>query len=718
MTLHEYLGAGFVLVPIASGSKGPTTKGWNIAERCVARAEHLGRITANVGLAHAYSRTCVLDLDDLENSRLWLREKGIEVDALLSHVGAVKISSGRPNRAKLLYRLVTPIRSIKISEPVPFSDPPKRRTLFEFRCATADGLTVQDVLPPSIHPDTQLPYVWDFDELAADPLAPPELPAELLALWSSLTEQHHTREVKSPTAGLEKLRRYLKYHNPDTDHDSWLKVGFGLHSDTEGSEDGLALWNEWSSQSSKYPGPDALEQRWRSFHHDKVGGITAGWLAKGVPADPEQFDDLTHEVTAGARVVEVPADPKFRDFNVARGKFPALIGNVVEALKYPHFCGASFAYDEFRGDVVTGPAHTKDPRELRPLTDTDCVKLRIALERRRFDAVGRETIRDAVGEVADLYKCDTAKTWLNDLVWDGVPRVDEFLTTYFGAESTPYVRSVARYLWTALAGRVLEPGSKCDMVPILVGPQGIRKTSGVAALVPDPQWFVEVDLNERDEDLARAMRGCLVGEVGELRGLSSRDLEAVKTFITRTHEKWIPKYKEFAASYARRLVFIGTTNADEFLADETGNRRWLPVRVTQGDTDAIAVDRKQLWAEARELFNLTGIQYAEAERLGSGQHEQYMIHDAWADPVESWLAGTEDLGVSATEESTFPTTSRADRPFSMHALLVEALGFKAKDIKRADEMRAAKLLRKLGFCAFTAREGRTVTRKWSRKSIV
>src|SRR5690606_34027600 len=119
------------------------------------------------------------------------------------------------------------------------------------------------------------------------------------------------------------------------------------------------------------------------------------------------------------------------------------------------------------------------------------------------------------------------------------------------------------------------------MVPILVGDQGQGKSTAVKALVPSPEFFVEVSFAEKDDDLARKMRGKLVAEIGELRGLHTKELEAIKAFITRTHEQWVPKYREFTTTFPRRLVFIGSTNKDQFLADETGNRRWLPVRVSQ-----------------------------------------------------------------------------------------------------------------------------------------
>src|SRR5947209_7867719 len=79
--------------------------------------------------------------------------------------------------------------------------------------------------------------------------------------------------------------------------------------------------------------------------------------------------------------------------------------------------------------------------------------------------------------------------------------------------------------------------------------------------------------------VARLIRGKLVAEIGELRGLQSRAQESIKEFISKSHDRWVPKYQERKVTVARRLVFVATTNHEEFLTDETGNRRWLPVRV-------------------------------------------------------------------------------------------------------------------------------------------
>lgn len=395
--------------------------------------------------------------------------------------------------------------------------------------------------------------------------------------------------------------------------------------------------------------------------------------------------DQDFEALPPASPSEPPPLPAFvRDKN---GRIESTIDNTHKAVLRADMSGVNIRFDQFRDEIMFAPAGTD---EWQTFTDADYSRLRITLERRDFKPIGREMIRDVVMLVADDHPFDSATAWLSGLVWDGVPRVKDFCTTYLGVEASDYSRAVALYLWTALAGRVLVPGCKADMVPILVGPQGCGKSTGVAALSPDPEFFTEVSFAEKDDDLARKMRGRLVAEIGELRGLHTRELEAIKAFVTRTHENWIPKYREFATQFPRRLVFVGTTNEDEFLDDATGNRRWLPVRVGTVDVEALRRDVLLLWAEGRELFKkLGGVQFAAAEELARAVHDQHTIKDSWVEAVEKWLDTPDDF-----DDSSTPRTREFLR---VGDVLREAIGMESKSIKRGDEMRICKVLQKCGY---------------------
>ncbi|OCG39036.1 replication protein [Gilliamella sp. Fer2-1] len=367
------------------------------------------------------------------------------------------------------------------------------------------------------------------------------------------------------------------------------------------------------------------------------------------------------------------------------GKIEATINNVYLAVQRPDVCQINIKFDQFRDEIMFTHVNSD---QWQTFTDADYSRLRIGLEKGGFKPIGRELIRDVVLLVADENPFDSATEWLSRLKWDGVPRIKTFLSDYFNAEPSEYTEAVSLYVWTALAGRVLQPGIKADMVPIFVGDQGCGKSTGVAAISPSPDYFCEVSFAEKDDDLARKMRGRLVGEIGELRGLHTKELESIKAFITRTHENWIPKYREFATQFPRRLVFIGTTNQDEFLSDDTGNRRFLPVKVGTANVEGIKAHRDQLWAEATQMFADSGIQFTAAEQLATSEHEQYMIKDAWQETVSRWLNEPDITTGEKPIDKKYLTSSE---------VLRWAIGLDPKNIGRREELRISKTLQGLGY---------------------
>ena len=384
------------------------------------------------------------------------------------------------------------------------------------------------------------------------------------------------------------------------------------------------------------------------------------------------------------------------------GKIRATLGNVLRAVRCPDICGWRLARDTFRGEIMKAPSGSK---AWEPLTDDDYTTLRARLEDMRdaFMPLGLEMTRVCVSLAATENSFDSALLWLEALRWDEVPRVERSLITYFGAENTPYTRAVAIYLWTALAGRIITPGIKADMVPVAVGPQGAMKSSTIAAIAPAASYFAELDMSEDSNDLARRMCGKSVIELAELQGLRSRALEHIKAFIVRPCDEWIPKYKEMQARYDRRCVFFGSTNESEFLADDTGNRRWLPFNCGKCDPAAIARHRDQLWAEGAVLFRKSGIFWKKAEQLARPEHDQFMVTDPWDQLIESWLMlGDRNKG----------------EPFMAADALKFGVDLDPKAAKPADQARVLKILRRLG-CqagAKTERMNGKVGRYWRKKT--
>ena len=470
---------------------------------------------------------------------------------------------------------------------------------------------------------------------------------------------------------------------PNTlDHrDDWFKLLCAFKE--AAGEDGVQAALDWSAQHASHD-ESSFYKTWDSITVGRAGGAPAGYLYARAEANGwmenvlDDFDVIVPDSRAPA-----PLPAFVRD---GKGRIEATLVNLLAAVRRPDVCGMVVGYDQFNDCVMQAPA--SQPNGWRVYTDEDHTRMRETLTRRGFKEISRDLIRDAVALVAQEQAFDAAQVWLKGLPeHDRVGRVDTFLTRYMGAEDTPYVRAVSRYLWTALAGRVLEPGCQADMALVLVGAQGVGKTSGVKALVPDEAQFTEINLACRDENLARSLRGKLVGELGELRGLAGREAEDIKQWLTRRWEAWIPKYKEFETKFPRRLVFIGTTNEDEFLVDTTGNRRWLPVRVSKVDVAAIERDRDQLWAEARDACSLVGVMWHEAEELAPAVHQEYMAEDAWAQEVQRWL-----------NEPAINDALPLDKGFVRTGEILQgALGINPRDKRRGDELRIGRILRELGF---------------------
>ncbi|OZI58722.1 VapE domain-containing protein [Bordetella genomosp. 1] len=493
------------------------------------------------------------------------------------------------------------------------------------------------------------------------------------------------------------------------DYDAWRDVVFAIHHATGGDDYGLQLAHDFSARSGKYD-PDFLDNRvWPYIDSGRPDGITVRTLLARARAA-----GWTEPAELAARDFDVIAAPTDAEGRPERGR-PAFevdghgailprINNLALACRDERWCGVWLRYDSFRAEVMCAPE--ADPEGWRPFEDADYTRMQIHMERRGFKPIAKEALRDAVWLVAQENEFDSAVAWLEGLAWDGVPRIEQSLSRHFAAADTAYTRAVSRYMWTALAGRVMAPGVKADMVPVLIGAQGARKSSGVAAIAPAADFFTEMDLAERDSEASRRMRGRLVIELAELKGLHSREVESIKAFITRTHEEWRVLYREFYTRFPRRHLFIGTSNPEEFLADETGERRWLPVEVLGTvDVDAIERDRLQLWAEAREAFGRGGIDWAEAERLAPQVHGKHKMTDSWAAVIESWLTYADFEDTAGASEGRRLVV----RP---HEVLIGALGFEAKHVKRADEMRLGAVMRRLGYVRKFASCGGRQVRVW------
>ena len=218
----------------------------------------------------------------------------------------------------------------------------------------------------------------------------------------------------------------------------------------------------------------------------------------------------------------------------------------------------------------------------------------------------RQDFADALKNVSMRNKFHPVRELLDSLTWDGKEHIRSLLPEYLGAEDSDYTYQVMRLWMLGAVSRVYKPGSKFDYTIILQGSQGIGKSTFLKLMALDDLWFND-SLDSLDSDKAvQSLTGSWIIELAELKSLArtAGGVESVKRFLTATQDKYRIPYERRADTFYRQCVFAGTTNKDDFLQDETGNRRFLIIHTGFTKTSKslftpeVMDDIKQAWAEA------------------------------------------------------------------------------------------------------------------------
>lgn len=251
------------------------------------------------------------------------------------------------------------------------------------------------------------------------------------------------------------------------------------------------------------------------------------------------------------------------------------------------------------------------------------VKKKPKLENVKFPA---DAFRRALYAIADENEVDPFILWLESLpAWDGERRLDGLLTRYFQTDSPEvFVKWAAWGTIGGAIGRAYDPGRKQDEMPVLIGPQGIGKSTLWQLLLPNLDWYTDsLNLSEYHQKRVEGMLGNVIAECAELQGIKRTELNNLKAFMSSGTDKLRLAYRESNETIPRRVVLVGTTNnADCLPKDSTGNRRFIPIRV-DGEPGTLAEKiredlpeiREQLWAEGLERFRKNVASYFPSEHL-------------------------------------------------------------------------------------------------------
>jgi putative DNA primase/helicase len=276
----------------------------------------------------------------------------------------------------------------------------------------------------------------------------------------------------------------------------------------------------------------------------------------------------------------------------------------------------------------------------KQVDDADYQRISTWLDKTYRVRVAPLTLAPIVAAIAQDNLRNPLQDYLNDLTWDGQPRLSRWLTAAFGVEESRVHELIGRRWLVQAVARALRPGCKADVVLVLAGKQGIRKSSALRELA-GVEFFSDspIPIGEGPRAMSQVY-SAWVHELSELASLRGKAVEDVKSFITKTHDDFQPLYARSQVHWARFSVFAGTTNEDTFLGDPTGARRFWPVKALQVDIDWIRSNRDQLWAEAAHAFREGEVWWLDAaeEEMISGEREQYQREETWETLVAGWIA--------------------------------------------------------------------------------
>ena len=301
-------------------------------------------------------------------------------------------------------------------------------------------------------------------------------------------------------------------------------------------------------------------------------------------------------------------------------------------------------FDELSGFVrITEPVPWK--KELTEWKNADDGNLLIYLAQ-QYTTFRRQDIIDVMTKTALDRKYNPIKEYLQALPeWDGVPRVETIFIDYLGAEDNIYTREAAKRWLLAAVSRIYRPGCKFDYVPVLSGPPGIGKST--LAMKLGAEWFSDsLSLEDmKDKTAAEKIQGVWIMEIGELKGMRKTDVESVKSFVSRQVDNYRPSYGRAVESHPRTCVCIGTSNADDYLRDVTGNRRFWPIPVSgiseKRPWDLTDEDVAQIWSEVMFYYEGMGerslLLPKEARALAEQQQLNALEYDERTGIVEAYL---------------------------------------------------------------------------------
>jgi predicted P-loop ATPase len=473
---------------------------------------------------------------------------------------------------------------------------------------------------------------------------------------------------------------------PYTDREHWITISAAVHSTIPdlGEDVARAIWDDWCDEIG---GPtDENDKTWNSFSSEHVGGASVATVfakakEQGWNEAKHVFDILTKadiNAQASAEALAYSAkqakrqqqskhetnrhddiDSLVRD---SKGRPQFNVSNVIVLMESHDDLQGLFVFDEFQQKIMVMravPGQRRKESFPRPLGDSDYTAVQGWFQKNGFPTATKQPVIDAIEAVAQENRVDPLRDHLKALVWDGVSRIHRFADIYLDAGQGHFENEACKRWLISAVARAMEPGCKVDHMLVLEGRQGTGKSSALRILASEP-WFGDALPDLGSKDANSYLQGVWLVEVAEMSATKRAEIEQVKAFVTRQEDRFRPAYKRTEVCVSRRCVFAGTTNRDDYLRDETGNRRFWPITVGSIDLTALRRDREQLWAEAVLLYQLGATWqlpsklYAAAMKAQEARQDE----DPWQADVAAYI---ENNGLSEVSTGAILNELRVDK---------------------------------------------------------
>ena len=328
---------------------------------------------------------------------------------------------------------------------------------------------------------------------------------------------------------------------------------------------------------------------------------------------------------------------------VKKDKLTSSFNNTLNSVRISPEIFDIFRYNEFSKDIEVSKYHKWMGGMMYPgkiVDDNDLIILKSHLCKKFHIQPNISLINEVVNKVAFDNSYHPVKNYLNSLKWDRKKRLDRWLQEYCGVKDSIYTRFISWLIIVSACSRINKPGCKFDYMTIFEGDQGIGKSQAVNIL--GGQWTASINIMARDKDTIDKMRGKWIVEVPEMASFKKQEIEDLKAFIAHPIDRVRLAYARRAMDFPRQCIFVCTINqsVSGYLKDDTGNRRFFPVRLGKIDLGGLQRNRDMLFAEGWMVAKNNPTLYPTDKELLSEilyQQSERELFDEMTNEVAEWL---------------------------------------------------------------------------------